>query len=449
MSLKYKHTLLFVDDEESITKTLRRVFRNEGYEIHTASSGKEGLACLKEADKPFSLIISDQRMPGMSGSQFLEEARKILPNAMRILLTGYSDVEAIVDAINKGGIQRYLTKPWNDEDILFQVRQTLEQYELLVENKRLLKLTKEQNDELTDINKNLEEKVEQRTEDIIRKNKELGRLNSELEANLYNSVKSFSSLVERHSPLLMGHGRRVAFLSQEIAQFLNLEQNDIVQIEIAGLLHDIGKLGFPEKLLMYKEKEWTPGDKELFRKHPLYGQETVHFISNLDHAGLLIRSHHERYDGGGYPDQLTEEEIPLGARIIAVADVYDKIVNLQIDVENTIKKTKLENTNLNDEEILQKAAVSYLKKESFLNYDPDVVKALLNILKSGGAIYGEEKRITIDELKEDMTLSKPLYSSSGRFLLPQKAILTKDFISRLQLIHGVDPITEDIYVLRK
>lgn len=102
MALKYKHRLLFVDDEPSITKSLQRLFRREGYEISTALSGKQGLEKLKEAEKPFSLIISDQRMPGMTGAQFLEKAKKIFPNAMRILLTGYSDMDAIVDAINKG-----------------------------------------------------------------------------------------------------------------------------------------------------------------------------------------------------------------------------------------------------------------------------------------------------------------------------------------------------------
>jgi DNA-binding NtrC family response regulator len=102
MALKYKHKLLFVDDEESITKALYRIFRRQGYEIHTASSGQEGLEMLKKDKKPFSLIISDQRMPGMTGSQFLEKAKKIFPESIRILLTGYSDMDAIVDAINKG-----------------------------------------------------------------------------------------------------------------------------------------------------------------------------------------------------------------------------------------------------------------------------------------------------------------------------------------------------------
>ncbi len=148
MALKYKHRLLVVDDEEYITKALYRIFRKEGYEIHTASSGQEALGVLKEAKKPFSLIISDQRMPGMTGVQFLEKAKKILPDTIRILLTGYSDMDATVDAINKGEIHRYLTKPWKDDDLLIQIKQALEQYELRAENRRLLALTRRQNREL-------------------------------------------------------------------------------------------------------------------------------------------------------------------------------------------------------------------------------------------------------------------------------------------------------------
>ena len=111
MALKYKHTLLFVDDEKSITKALHRLFRKDGYHIITASSGMEGLELLEKAERPVSLIISDQRMSGMNGAQFLEKAKKIFPDAVRFLLTGYSDMDAVVEAVNKGEIHRYLTKP--------------------------------------------------------------------------------------------------------------------------------------------------------------------------------------------------------------------------------------------------------------------------------------------------------------------------------------------------
>jgi len=328
MSLKYKHTIAVVDDEASITKSLQRLFRKEGYQILTASSGQEGLEMFEKMEKRVSLIISDQRMPGMSGAQFLEKANDIFPDAIRFLLTGYSDMDAIVDAVNKGKIHRYLTKPWNDDDLILQVRQSLEQYELVLENRRLLALTRKQNKELNDFNQHLEEKVQERSQEIINKNKQLSRLNKELESNLYNTVRAFVSLTEMHAPTLAGHGRRVARLSQEISRFLDVDEKEIIHTEIAALLHDTGKLGFPKKLMDYGKISWTSADKVLFRSHPEEGQRIVQFINKLDHVGLLIRCHHERYDGQGYPDQLGGDEIPLCSRIIAVADAYDKIVNL-------------------------------------------------------------------------------------------------------------------------
>jgi response regulator RpfG family c-di-GMP phosphodiesterase len=449
MPLKYKHSLLLVDDEESIIKSLRRLLRNENYDISTATNGAEGLILIREAQRPFSLIISDQRMPVMTGVQFLAEARKTLPNAMRILLTGYSDMDAVIDAVNNGGIHRYLTKPWKDEDLLLQIRQILEQYELTVENRRLLELTKKQNEELQLLNNSLEEKVEEKTGEIIKKNDELLLLNRELEANLYNTVKAFGSLVEKHNPLLAGHNRRVGFLTREIVQLMDLPENETIHIEIAALLHDIGKLGFSQKLLEYKEEQWTPEEKKIFQSHPRYGQETVYFVKKLDHVGVIVRTHHERYDGQGYPDQLKEEEIPLGARIIAVVDAFDKIVNLQVNVGNAINIVKASQNQLDGEKLLEAAAILHLKQDSFLAYDPDIVKVFLTLLKTKKIVYPEEKKILIENLEEGMILTKPLYSSSGRFLLPQKTTLTSGLIHKLKMLHENDPITEVVYILRK
>ncbi|TRZ51428.1 response regulator [bacterium] len=449
MQLKHKHTLLIVDDEESILKSLQRLFRNEDFEIRTAISGLDGLNLIRDAGNSFSLIISDQRMPEMTGAQFLAEARKLLPDTMRVLLTGYSDMDAIVDAINDGGVHRYLTKPWKDEDLLLQIRQILEQYELIIENRRLSELTKRQNEELVSLNSSLEEKVKEKTAEIVKKNDELTKLNHELEANLYNTVKAFGSLVENHNPLLAGHGRRVGYLTREIVNQMNLPENEAIHIEIAALLHDIGKLGFPQKLLEYKAEQWTTEEKKIFNNHPRYGQETVYFVKNLDHVGVIVRTHHERYDGQGYPDQLKEEEIPLGARIIAVADAYDKIVNLEVNVANAIANAKATLGHLGGEKILEAAAVLHLKQESFLAYDPDVVKILMTVLKTKKFVYPEEKRVPVAKLEEGMMLTRPLYSSGGRFLLPQKMVLTGSLVKKLKLLNQNDPITEEVYVLRK
>lgn len=447
MSLKYKHLLLFVDDEVSITRSLKRLFRKETYQVYTASSGREGLQILKETGKPFSLIISDQRMPEMTGTEFLEKAKEVFPQAIRILLTGYTDMEAIVDAINRGGIHRYFTKPWNDEDLLLQIRQCLEQYELVAENRRLLNLTKKQNAELKELNSGLEEKVAERTKEVTEKNASLVSLNKELESNLFNTVRAFASFVEMITPTQAGHGRRVGTLSRRIAEHRGLDSEEVTQIEMAGLLHDFGKIGFSEKLLKYKEEEWTSKDRALFREHPQRGRSALQFIDKLNHAGILIGCHHEQYDGKGYPDGLTEEEIPIGSRIIAVANAYDKIVAMGVLNTQRHKGSPGGNGGAKlTNEALVKKAIEHFKVEAFAAYDPDIIKCFLSLLKAEGVEFGGEREVDLHQLEPGMTLTAPLHTKSGKFLLPENTVLTVDHVKKLMQINELEPVEEAIGV---
>ena len=166
-----KHSILFVDDEDNILSAIRRLFRREGYEILTAAGGEEGLAILEE--HPVSLIISDQRMPQMIGSEFLARSREVSPNSIRMLLTGYSDLEAATQAINEGGVYRYITKPWDDEELKVTVRAGLARFEIEEDNRRLTSELQRKNAELEAFNERLEGKVAERTQELNLKVREL------------------------------------------------------------------------------------------------------------------------------------------------------------------------------------------------------------------------------------------------------------------------------------
>ena len=140
---KHRHSILIVDDKDSTHDAFKRILADGDYEIHTASNGAEGLNKLHTAQKPYSLIISDQRMPMMSGVQFFTQAKDIFPDAVRILLTGHADTGAINDAINKGGVHLYFTKPWNEEELLLHIKQSFSKVEILQENKRLIESIKQ------------------------------------------------------------------------------------------------------------------------------------------------------------------------------------------------------------------------------------------------------------------------------------------------------------------
>ena len=160
-----QHTILFVDDERNVLKTLERLFRKEPYRILVAESGDEALKLIEEGEHP-AVIVSDQRMPGMSGADFLAAARDRLPDSIRIMLTGYSDIDAAIDAVNKSGVYRYILKPWNDEDLKLTVRDEIGRYELIQMNRELTAEVKEKNQVLEELNASLEQKVEERTKEL-------------------------------------------------------------------------------------------------------------------------------------------------------------------------------------------------------------------------------------------------------------------------------------------
>jgi len=167
-----RHKILAVDDEANILSSLRRLLRRENYELLTASSGEEGLKTLKEEGE-IQLIISDQRMPGMQGVEFLKKAMGLYPDTIRIILSGYTDVTAITAAINEGHIYQFILKPWNDEELKSIIKRALEQWELQMENRGLMERIKKQNEELRILNEDLEKKVEERTKELLIRNQAL------------------------------------------------------------------------------------------------------------------------------------------------------------------------------------------------------------------------------------------------------------------------------------
>ena len=311
-------TLLFVDDEPSILSALRRLFRPHGYRILVAESGMAGLSILEQ--ETVDLIISDMRMPEMDGATFLKEARQRWPNAMRILLTGYADVTSTVAAINDGEIYRYISKPWDDHEIVNTVREALERQKLEVENRRLTALTQAQNEELKALNSGLEQKVAERTAELRQALAFVEQSHGELKKAFLTSVQVFAGLIELRGGRLAGHGRRVADMARNLAHRLELSEAEIQNVMLAGLLHDIGKLGWSDELLAKPFNTLTPDQRAQVMKHPQIGQNLLMAIDRFKDAAILVRHHHECFDGSGYPDHLAGMAIPLGARILAVAN---------------------------------------------------------------------------------------------------------------------------------
>lgn len=443
MTLKNEHTLLLVDDEKAITRALHRLFRKEGYNILTAESGMEGLNKLNQSDHPVSLIISDQRMPEMNGAEFLEKAKGIFPEAVRYLLTGYSDMDAVINAVNKGEIHRYLTKPWNDEDLLLQVRQSLEHFELRSENQRLTRLTIEQNKELNLLNKSLELKVEERTKEIIEKNEALKTINDMLEQSFMDSIRLLMSLVEILNPRLGKQMRQVAQLSKMVAESLDLTPNEIDKIEMAGMIYDIGLLGCPEELWCKDIGKMTDEQQRLYSEHPTIAAILLENVEKLAEVGEIVLYHHEYVNGQGFPNGLKGNAIPLGSRIIlAVSDYYQVVGTWPRNLQKLIgygrkhfDASVWNSFTLSDdlEAIIEEAAEKTLLIGIKKKYDTEVVTALIKSIRKSKKI-DPTFVAGLDEIKAGMVLMEDLRLNDGRLLLTKG---TKLKVSSVESIKSI------------
>lgn len=410
-------TLLFVDDEPSILSALRRLFRPHGYRILIAESGAAGLAILEQ--EAVDLIISDMRMPEMDGATLLKQVRSRWPRTIRILLTGYADITSTVAAINEGEIFRYVAKPWDDNDLLNIVRDALERQRLEGENRRLTALTQAQNEELKALNAGLEQKVAERTAELRQALSFVEQAHGELKKSFLTSVQVFAGLIElRSGPSgshLAGHGRRVAELARNLALRLGVSDAEAQNIMLAGLLHDIGKMGLPDELLSKPFNVLNADQRALVMKHPQIGQNLLMAIDKFKDAALIVRHHHECFDGNGYPDRLSGIAIPQGARILAIANDYDA----------------LQAGTLVQRALRQEEALNYLVDNRGRRYDPVAVDAFIKMIgetQKGGPI---ELTLRTMHLKPGMTLSRDLMHQDGYMLLARGSILTPEIIAQL------------------
>lgn len=399
-------TVLCVDDEANILSALKRMLRGRGHTVVTASGGAEALARLEAT--PVDIIISDMRMPGMDGARLLEQVHLRWPQVVRILLTGHADMGSTVAAINRGRIFRYVHKPWDEHDLLAAVDEGFERLTLQREKQRLEALTFSQNEELKALNGELEARVMARTT-------ELADANRKLESNYLKSIKVFSNLLELRGGHFAGHGRRVAQLARDIARTMGLPQDEVLGIFVAGMLHDIGLLGAGDRLLSRPVARYADDDLALYRQHPLQAEATLMALDDLLPLMPVIRGHHERYDGNGFPDKLAGDDIPLGARILAVADTYDDLQH------GTLTEAKL--TSLEARTVMNAARGT--------QFDPQVLAVFLQVTEPE-APKARPRALTTRQLEPGMVLAFDLVSPRGLLMLTAGHVLTASLISRIR-----------------
>lgn len=316
--------IIFVDDEVSVLKSLNRLFLDEPYVPILFNNPSEAL---KEIEKTqIAVVISDQSMPEMKGTSFLQKVKEISPETVRIILTGYADTAAAMAAINQGSVFRYICKPWAGEELKLTIRQAIEHYNLVAQNKRWSQLTQKQNEELNILNQNLESIVDERTRQLVHSKENLKQTLTKLQETLDGVIQSIALIVEIRDPYTAGHQQRVSALASVIAGKMGFSEDRIDGIRMGALIHDIGKIAVPAEVLS-RPGRLSDIEFNMIKNHPKVGYDIIKHIEFPWPIARIVLQHHERIDGSGYPSVLFEEEILIEARIIAVADVVEAMVS--------------------------------------------------------------------------------------------------------------------------
>jgi len=318
------HTLLLVDDDPDVLATLTRSFR-KGYKTLSASGGEEGIAFLDVHQ--VDLIICDQRMPNVSGDQVLSHALQVQPDAIRILLTGYADVESLLTCVNDAHIYKYVTKPWDPAELNLTVVRALESL-------------------------------------VLKRNLDSAR--DQLETAYKDAVVMLCLAAEGKDQDTSSHLYRVQHYTEALAVAMGVDSEEAAHMGLMSMLHDIGKLSTPDAILKkpgkLTEEEWV-----IMREHPLTAVRILGNNPFYETAREISAGHHENYDGSGYPNQLRGGDIPLSARIVRLADVFDALTTQRPYKQPWSMET----------------AIAHIESHAGILFDPVIVDKLKQLFTDG------------------------------------------------------------------
>lgn len=309
-------TVLFVDDEENILNSVIRTFADSHFIIRTAPDASKALDLVR--NETIAVLVSDNMMPGMSGMELLELTKTISPNTVKVMMTAYTDLPTVIEAINRSEVFRFIVKPWDNQELVTIVEEGVTRYRLMES------------------------------------------LRHENEAVLY----ALAETIELKDPYTKGHCERVARYALLIAEELNLPDSAKDDIRFGSWLHDCGKIGIPEQILNAPRK-LSSDEITTIRLHPDWGAEVARKARMSPIIVNIIRYHHEHYQGGGYPDNLSGKEIPVEARIVAIADTYDALTSTRPYNESRSRET----------------AMGILREQCGKDLDPELTGLFLNILE--------------------------------------------------------------------
>lgn len=347
--------ILLVDDNKGQRLTLESILKSSGFIVTTADCGQAALAAAEKHE--FAAALLDIKMPDLTGIDVLKVLKVNRPQMTVIMMTGYAETEYAIEALNAGA-SAYLLKPANIEQIKTMLRQAIEHLRLTEENQAMSAALREWAAKL-------EDKVSDRTKQLIDAHKSTMHLYQELKKNFESTLEVLSIAIDQRDPLTASHSFRVTQYALEIGKKMGLDDTDLEKLRYAGLMHDLGKIEIKEEILQ-KEGSLTSDE---YREIQTHAHGTFQLLSkfkfkrDLKDVPEIASSHHERYDGNGYPRKLAGDGIPLLARVLAVADVLDAITSKRhyrsaMPVDN---------------------ALGIIKREAGGHFDPACTEALFRV----------------------------------------------------------------------
>lgn len=407
--------LLFVDDEKQMLSALSRIFRGAKYQVFTAHSGAEALELL--AKEEVHVLVSDMRMPEMDGAQVLAKACETHPLVRRILLTGYSDQDSTIRAINHGQIHQYVSKPWDNNALKAMIDQEAAAYfDSLKKSQESTKLT---------------EQVKQVSSELAHATSFVDMAKEELLSQYQTTIKMISHLSTLRTPGRHSISNQVASHCVALAKLIKLDATVIEQIANAARLYQLGKLSLPDHILDKAVNELDKEELKLYQNHTQLGAQLLIPMGTLDYCSKIIEQSHENIDGSG-PLSIKANGIELGARILHMVSDYHMLINGQYLKES----------------LSSLDALGYLQKHAGKKYDKVLCKLYEKFIHELEKSQNNEQDImtSIDVLKPDQVVNRDVFSAQGVLLIAKGSILNQEHISKLKYLDKENDYELSIFI---
>ncbi|SMF54548.1 Response regulator c-di-GMP phosphodiesterase, RpfG family, contains REC and HD-GYP domains [Alteromonadaceae bacterium Bs31] len=408
-------SILFVDDEAPVLRSLKRLARSEDWCTHYADSGEKGLSILENTK--IDVVVSDMRMPGMDGAQFLCRAKELQPDSERILITGYSDVQALERVVNDARIFNYISKPWDDQVLTSVISNALEFQASQREKKKLEELTARQNRKLGKLALHLDHRVKEKDIEVQQALSLLTMEHQRAQTRTWDLLHALSNLIEL-SGKGDGCGKFVSDTSVALAEKLGLDQASQDNLRLAGLLHNIGSLAMADYWSFRIISELDDNELKRYQAQIEIAETIMAGMNELAPVAEIIGKHKEHLDGSGYPRKLQGEDIPLCARIMGVVTEY----------------ALLHEGRLREGIKGHNSSKAYIENLAGVCYDKKVVSAFFSIVEES-TLSRESTILSVDQfqLVPGMVLAASVYSLHDALLLKSGTVLNASHIAKLSM----------------